>query len=413
MFQVIGILLTSILFVNCSRYVNYLEKKDSKDYQIVLPKEENKVCENIDQDNIVHDSPFTLQEFATLLKIVDKFNFNIAEKGILLTAHQILTRPDATDWSSRTQIHVRIGNKQYHQEYGSFTSLPLYEALKQLEKHSFFNKSLSYYINLANRSLPYKLTMQEGLNRYFESKVQSVSLNNRLKEKYLKLGKPLQKGESFKKSKIYLPNINLKKRTKTKSKEVNPPLFSLSKGFNCSFDAKLYQKGIFLISNKPYQENSFGIIGPNGDYFFMITKKEKTNEPAYKGQEIFGQAPSSISPFCHYKNDGQEFTLMGFNSRDPGQLLYHLYNYQITEAKDPNELLNYIRFPRHQFLTSPSRLLYESHRGSDEQLRYFLSLDFPVYHAEALGTVYTLFTKAQKTTFIGDNRYRTFQSCLN
>lgn len=181
MFHIISFLLASILFVNCSRYVNYLEEKDSKDYQIVLPKEENKVCENVNQDNIVHDSPFTLQEFRTLLKTVDKFNFNIAEKGILLTAHQILTRPDATDWSSRTQIHVRVGNKQYHQEHGSFTSLPLYGALKQLEKYKFFNKNLSYYINLANRSLPYKLTMQEGLNRYFESKVQSSSLNNNLK----------------------------------------------------------------------------------------------------------------------------------------------------------------------------------------------------------------------------------------
>lgn len=313
-------------------------------------------------------------------------------------------RPDATDWSARVQIHVREGKKEYHRDFGNFVDLPLYAALHDLNKGGFLKYSPSSYIARLQKRLPKRVTMQEGFHKFLKTFPQGAESQSI----YFKLNNPLQKGETFKRPEIAIPQNQTPKQLKKVG------LFNIDpeNKFQCSFDGQLYKKGIFLISKSPIQENSFGLVEPNGDYFYAITKKTVDSKIHYKKQIIPGGAPSSLSPFCLHKNDKRELLLLGLNSRDPGQLLYHLYNYKVHETQSPQETINYLNFPRHQFLTGPSRLLYESEKGSEEQLRYFLSLDFPVYHIDNLGLVHAIWTEDNKTTFISDQREEVHQSCI-
>ncbi|MCO4795058.1 MAG: hypothetical protein KC493_15180, partial [Bacteriovoracaceae bacterium] len=67
--------------------------------------------------------------------------------------------------------------------------------------------------------------------------------------------------------------------------------------------------------------------------------------------------------------------------------------------------------PRHLFLQNPNRLLYESEKGSKDQLANFLKLDFPIYHKQNLGLVYGHALVKNKNSFILDHRGRGAQNC--
>jgi hypothetical protein len=75
-------------------------------------------------------------------------------------------------------------------------------------------------------------------------------------------------------------------------------------------------------------------------------------------------------------------------NRDPSQHLKHLFQYEIFNADSFPSLVEYLNFPRHLFLSSPERILYESKRGRKSQLDYLLSMNFPIYHIDTLGNIF-------------------------
>ncbi|MCR9205364.1 MAG: hypothetical protein NXH75_12350 [Halobacteriovoraceae bacterium] len=363
----------SLFLSGCSKYVEYLES--NKQNRIELKKETKSpsFCPLNDTKNLIHNSRFTFQEFPE--NILDSNYFNTFEKGILLTLFQFHVRPDSTDWSSRIQIHAKHGNDNFSNDFGPFNEFPLLSSFETLNKKGYLNKSIKSLVRYSNKNFPKKITIQKGFNQFLKT------LDGQTKElkSLYKLGKPLQVGETYKRTNIVIPKKNLK-NTKNLSQ-----WFLVDKDvsdFNCSFDTGLYKKGIFLITKEEGAENIFGFVDKKGNYFFAVTKKSKASKKSYPSQLIKGIASKSLSPFCEYKNKNKSLILIGLSSRDPGQLLFHLFNYGIYDAQTPSEVHNYLRYPRHQFLTNPSRLLYESKKGTEKQLRYFLSLDFPIYHTE-------------------------------
>ncbi|MCF8059851.1 MAG: hypothetical protein K9K67_11170 [Bacteriovoracaceae bacterium] len=398
------LILLILIVSSCSSYINYIENLTMPEIVYKQPKAKKTFCEKNPTHNIVHSSSFTIDDLNKVFKSNPRLSFE--EKAMLLTFYQFHARPEATDWTSRTQVHVKINEKEYHHDFGPPHKFPLFDALKTLEKEKIFTKKLDFFLKLSNQLLPRKIAIQENFQVFLDENKESYSEDKRILESYFKLGKPLQKGETF-----YRHNLKL-----LKGYESTLPItqeYSLGKNFTCSFDANLYKKGIFLINNKKDYENYFGLLDNSGNYIFFITKKIKANTNSYIGQEFNGTTSPSISPFCVSKDRKKEMILMSLNSRDPGQLLYHLYNYNIQEIDNISEITNFINFPRHQFLTNPSRLLYESSKGSEEQLRYFLSLDFPVYHVENLGAIFGIWNISnQNNTFISDERMDVNQSCL-
>lgn len=108
--------------------------------------------------------------------------------------------------------------------------------------------------------------------------------------------------------------------------------------------------------------------------------------------------------FCFLSGENIQISIVSTFGRDPAQHLFHIMNYDVLESESLHEVREYINFPRHLFLQNPSRLLYESEKGSPEQLASFLTLDFPLYHKQQLGLVFGHAKLNQKTSFILDHR---------
>jgi hypothetical protein len=400
----IKFLLPLFLLFSCSHYINYIEKK--QELELVKTKQAPLWCKSTPKINIIHDDLNTLEE---VNKILPSYDIPITDLGILLSLYQTIVRPDATDWNSRVQLHYKMGKEEFHMDFGPQYKLPFFNALLSLEKKGGTKFTLNYWRRYLNSSLPKRIKLQKKLNEFISLNEAEFLALKSINKRFFRLNKPLQPNETF-----YRPSILFPKRPQySQPQPYSYPIEKKEENFQCSFDSGLYQKGIFLISHNKDSENSFGVIKDNGDYFYAVTKKIYKGFKDSNRQSLFpGQTAQSLNPYCTFKTDLGSVLLMSYNSRDSGQLLYHLYNYGVKEAKSPQDLYSFISYPRHQFLLRPGRLLYESERGNKGQLRYFLSLDFPVYHVKNLGTILGLWSEKKQTTFISDPRVKTNQSCL-
>lgn len=313
-------------------------------------------------------------------------------------------RNDATDWVSRTQLHFKFKGIQINKDFHT-GEYPLISALMEFST----KREIYELINKSNSIFTRKLKVQQKLNHFLENNKSLLKTKKELKDRFFRIKKPLQKGETFTRSKLNLPKV-----IKTsKQSEYRFPLNNQEREVgHCNYDSTLYENGIFLIDEFSYQENIFGLFDKE-NYFLMVNKKQnKLNSKVNVQNHYFpGVSSSSLSPFCVYGPDNSQLITIGFNSRDPGQILYQLFNYKIYDVKTPAELAQYLNFPRHQFLTKPSRLLFESKKGTAKQLDYFLSFNFPVYHVENLGGVNAILEENNKVSFVLDNRVESVQSC--
>ncbi|MDD4976334.1 MAG: hypothetical protein PHY93_18390 [Bacteriovorax sp.] len=92
-------------------------------------------------------------------------------------------------------------------------------------------------------------------------------------------------------------------------------------------------------------------------------------------------------PVCQFNNSLQDIILFSTSGRNPAQHLKHLVSYDISLVDSFQSLEELLKFSRHLFLSNPDRILYESKRGRKSQLDFFLSMNFPIYHVEALGDI--------------------------
>lgn len=393
--------LSLFLSFGCSRYIQYIEKQQRPEITLLEAKDKSPWCEKSPPVNVIHDDPLTIKEFPQYIKNQNK---SIADLGLLFTLYQMLARPDSTDWYSRVQIHVKQGDRHFSRDYSSQHTYPLYSAFRDLKQKKYLTQPISRTIAEANRLFPRKIKVQKELSLYLSRHKDGLKKIPSIKNKFFRLEKPLQYNETYFRDNIELPKDR-------KAKDTPHHLFSLGENFSCNFDSGLYQKGIFLLSDNPQRENVFGLIKSNGDYILILTKKRPENLKRKKYQILPGATSTALNPYCLMRKENQNVVLMGLKSRDSGQLLYHLFNYGVSESENAEDVYEYIKYPRHQFLLKPARLLYESKRGSDKKLRYFLNLDFPVYHADELGLIIGAWSDKKETTFLPDPRTNMNQSC--
>lgn len=411
----IKVLLFSILMgflgSSCSPYIKYLEGSQSKQLSLKQSPKKKLYCEDPPPLNIVHDSEFTQKGFIKIInRLKSRKKYSISELGLLYYLYQMNVRPDATDENSRIQIVIRSKGKLFYRDFFNPDGKNLQSALATLQKEKLVQLSLKQLIKVKEKTFPKKYIVQGKLNEYLESKKTNAAFRKQFNDTFFRLDKPLQKGES------YRSPFKISSRSSGKYSEA-PPLFELKKEGNnlattrCNFDSALYQKGIFLLNQEKSAENIFGLLEHKGDSIFFITRKGIEKEKKISSIHFPGKATSTNAPICFHQTSDITLDLIGFDSRDSGQILYHLFNYGIDSSKSIDAVVEYLIFPRHQFLTNPARLLYESKRGTSSQLTYFLSFDFPVYHVDNLAVVYALFKVNGQRTFIGDTRLETVQSC--
>jgi hypothetical protein len=104
--------------------------------------------------------------------------------------------------------------------------------------------------------------------------------------------------------------------------------------------------------------------------------------------------------------------MVGHNTRDAGQILYHLIKDNVGAIADLSDLQNKIHQARHLFLNNPVRVMIESEKTSSAQLTQLLKLNFPFYHTRSLGKVLTWGEFEKKGSFIIDQRTSDYLTCL-
>ena len=402
--------LAFVPFLNsCSSYVEYLESNNSIEREQYFSKEESqKFCSSNGGINIIYKSPKQVSEFKSIQEQLPQ-KMKLSDIGLLYTIYQSLIRPDSSNWNGRFQFLIKQNGKFSYFDFHS-TDLNFPKAVQTLHQSKISTYRLKELMGLVKKYFPKKLTVHEDFSEFLS--VLNSKLSEEQKKKYYRLGKPLQKGETF----LYKLALHIKT---PKSSYSEPPLFERTSEemkpnkASCNFDISLYDSGIFLIRDQEINENVFALTSDNGDYFIAATSSgpvTKVISPLYLSQI---ETPQFNIPFCRYSDSQKEQVFLAFGQRDSGQILDHLFDYGIHKSKSIYEASEYINYARHIFLTNPSRLLYESQRGSQEEMNSFLSLDFPVYHVKNLGRVYSFLTyKGKPPLFLRDIRAEAAQSCL-
>jgi len=403
--------ITLISFISCSSYINYLKKEEISHIHEINENKTLLFCpqKRRPKYNIVHESEFGKKEFVTIMKSLQTkgHSYSITELGLLYTLYNSFVRPDATNWNSRLQFFVHEKGKSYYYDFHNQRN-NFENAIYTFRKLNLSSLNLKKLLALASIHFPLKLTVQKKFSVYLE-RHQSKLLPNQL-NKYFRLGKALQKGETFHES----PNNYFTKNVKA-SLQKQAPMFKVnnSKKSQCNFDSNLYNSGIFLIHKSTINENLYAIVQDNGDYIMIATNADDMIKSHHNLAQSTVVVPKFNTPLCTYVDKEKSITSMAYQSRDSGQLLYHLNQYQYYNASSLKQLIDYTSYARHLFLTNPPRMLYESKRGTAQELNNFLSLNFPIYHAKVIGLVQSVAKfHGIPVTFVEDDRSKSSQSCI-
>lgn len=327
-------------------------------------------------------------------------------------------RPDIISDDSDVQfVIVNKGKFEFLDfRYGHEDQRPAHNAIHYLYKLLSIEESFKNLLAEYKRIIPKDLYISRSFNQTLMDYQTDIEKNELLSQRFIKAGQILKNGEQF--QRVFWTNKLLDKE-KHKQKKVIPirgllpPNFSRESNvaINCNFDLNLYESSIYLIDRKlEIKKHPFGINLGNELILFGIFQK-----PFIKTENIFDRKNISIPParFCQIKtSEESQINIMSFGSRDPGQQIFNLIEYGIQDSEEIAEIDELLRFARHMFLRAPNRMLYESHRGKEQQLDRILQMNFPIYHIENLGNVWTFNNfKTHYQGFVIEPRQEAFLEC--
>lgn len=389
-----------LIFVtpSCSTYISLIDNAPTG-----LPLKEARPqklsCHN--SDTIASHS---VDDNQTLDAVFAKANLSIEEELILAILQQMAVRPATTSPWARLQVGV-LKNDQwlFYDYYQHAPSKPLWQGLHDLTIRLKL-KPMSYYLKLAEKLFPRTMEIGSPFARYLEKYrvplVEEISAGP-----FFKAGQILKSGESIPSLKwSQLPK--LLKTTKALSPLQVPVFKSQSfeeSNIRCNFDIDLYSKSVYLVRPDPGVNYNVLARTKGKQAFIFISSVELQNPHPIAGSgTLLKQLPAlRPAPICLVDREkGHQLLLTSLKGRDPGQHLYNLLQYSISKASKIEEVETYLAFPRHQFLYEPPRMLYESSRGSANNLESFLRLDFPIYHSPSLGEVWAWGQFIDKSTGI-------------
>ncbi|MBT7610483.1 MAG: hypothetical protein HN576_12055 [Bacteriovoracaceae bacterium] len=413
-----------ILFItsSCGEYFYYTEKKDfNRKYTLKAPKA---YCSTNQQSNkltIAGSSKKAVRIFNDLVTSVPEIKrLSLIELSVMWGLFQLNVRPDLASPTSRLQAMVKIKNKLNYLQFDQHVSkTPYLSGLNYILKRYNSKASLIRIAKLLHKHLPRTIPIDNDFSQFLEKNQTKLQNHDQFKSAFFKASQVIRKGES-------LPKINFKKitlqRDRKKPVRPNTHLFAtkISKDQNiyCNVDLTLYKNNIFLISNEDAPEGlPFSISKKNGDHIILVASNQlQTIMPFKETFNLKGKANGNPMVFCYLKSKQtqNEFSIVSSKGRDPGQFIYHLLNIDLQDSKTLKETQNYINFPRHLFLRSPDRLIYESIKGSEEQLQNYLGLNFPIFHKTHLGRIWihAKLNDSKKSGLLLDRRTEGALACI-
>jgi hypothetical protein len=407
----------SLLISSCANYLYEIDEKKWNKNLIIVQKPP--ICDDFkSRYNFFGENKDSIKVVNDLIN--KKFpNLSIEEAAVFWALLQLKVRPDLFNPTSRFQIFVVKNNKPRYFDFSSknLDATPLLYGLDTfLEK--FSKKSLRKLSRMLMEFEGIQIPIGDGFSEFIQAKKDELKSNPVLYRNYFKAGLELRRGESLPALSYSNMLYTLYKIREDKEYETNSLLFSGTQDsytYECNFDLNLYKKGIYLISQEPHPEGwTIGISDRRGNHIFMVAGNNIGKAvPIGESYFIRPKSPHLSTPkkFCYLKGDKNKMTILSTKGRDPAQYLYHIMNYKILHSNNLEEAQKYINFPRHLFLQNPSRILYESEKGTHEQLDKFLDLDFPLYHKQDLGRVYGHGDIQGKKSFILDHRGPGAVSC--
>jgi len=409
MFKLLPLLL---LFSSCAFFVSRIETPITVDEDLArLAPQVQSYCqaEQPPTLQLVGPAGNSQEVYSQLIKTLPALDF--IDHFALWNLLQFSVRPDQSSPTSRLQVLIHQGEKSYYFDFFSeevSDQYPFLYGIDWILKKFNKKRTLEYYAGILDKNLGQKLKIGKDFENFLVKNIPQIKASPELAPFYFRGSDALKENETS-------PVLNDKEVVKlyraVEKKQkiiINTSLtaFGDAKGNSgkCNYDFNLYDNSIFLIDKVIPIANLYGLSLPDSAFLSSSSQKLNSIQPL-NGLPLFkGVSKVRSSAVCMIENDKNKIWAFSNQSRDPGQHLFHLVRYGLSQAQTTAEVDKLIRHSRHLFLSDPVRLIIESGRSSEEQVENLLKLNLPIYNADKLGNIWAYTRFKDGGRFIIDDR---------
>lgn len=414
--------------MSCSFFIESYDENFVKNDKI-KPIDQTAItyCKKPSSRIYINDNEASQKMFSLFMSNLERKRvLSYIDKVVLWSLLQMNLRPDLSSPSAKLQVLLKINNKEYY--YNSYSlkkkTFPYLNLLSYLLKKFGSQYNLSELATIYDREIPRNMKVSKSLAAFLKENQQKLAKIPLFKKSYIR-------GDETLKEKEGLPFFSVKKtisdyqKSKKKSRyKITSRRFSnFGKETNfvpkCNFDMNLYKDSLFLISKKEIKAHTFGFKDKKNVFMGVSSQRIQNYSPLNKTLAFQGNSNVRSASLCSYQKKsvlGQTLWLVSSNSRDPGQHLYNMQEYELAKVSRISELDTILRFSRHLFLKNPVRLAIESRRSEKSQIQELLKLDIPLYNAKNLGNVWGFYsnanTRKEEGSFLNDSRRQGSLLCL-
>lgn len=398
------LLITLIVTSSCS----YLSKKfesmaENKNPRTPIVLSKKNFCHKNSSLQYISEDEYSLKFYKSLHpSLFENRNISFAQKSIMLAMLELSRRPDQASPYSRFQVYLKLNGKSHYFDFipkkiEDDSKMPYIKGLEILTREFVPNQSLSSLASYMDSVIPKTINVSLEFENFLRENQKDLLKNETLTNRFFKGDEVLTKYENF--ERINYKNIvenyylasskDADYETQRKSLDAN---ISKKETFkvNCNYDLEKETTLTDELMNADLKKTHY--IGlSEGDNFFLAVSSGNLIRPfktSKMGYYMKTKPTRSPLPICEFKGQNQEIVLFSSDGRNPIQHLQHLEAYEIDQVDSVVALNELLSFSRHLFLSAPERILYESKRGRKAQLDFFLEMNFPIYHVEALGNIF-------------------------
>jgi hypothetical protein len=412
-----------LLFISCARFIDLIEPDDPigpTDRTNVTPPDRG-TCE-LNEVQFFNKDKKNLSEYQNFIKRIPKSiraSLNLIDHAILYSLHQLQMRADIVTPNAEIKIlQINQLNAQldrFSAKTDSKSSFSYLYGLEQLIK-KYQRPALGWYFDLIEQFYPLSTPVLAPMASFLEQHAEQLISMATKSKKFVRGDDPLREGERLKR----LPFKGLYQKYRSQNKQIVQPEKDLTKfeidrqrSMACNFNMQQYQKNIYDRYEQTVHSYSFGL--KQGNQIILIVVDSHIEQIQFLSSELDFFLSGTVdrgAAFCRFESGLGQFWMASLKGKDPAQYLAHLVQYDLFKVENSAQFDQLINFPRHLVLQDPLRIVYESRRGSQRQLKEFLKMNIPVYHSPSLGEIIGVYSLNKRPyRFVIDQRSSAGLSC--
>lgn len=392
--------LTSCAFIT-NKFEAMTQKKKEK---VTTISNKKNYCPANSKVQFISEDEFSLKFYKSLNPaIYENKNITFIEKSVMLALLEMSRRPDEASPYSRLQVYLKLNGKNYYYDFrpknlADDTKMPFLKGLDFLTQKFAPHKSLLSIATQLDTVIPQGIGVSLEFENFLKENRKDLAKNDVLAERFFKGDEILTKYETFNRV-SYKSTVEqyLNGFSKTVDYEYDKNGLTANKSkkenyeTNCNYDLAKETSLRDEIMSADQKKSHYIAMSDGEDYFLAVSSTTlfRPFKTTPKMGYFMKSRPAAFPlPICEFKGKNQEIVLFSSEGRNPVQHLQHLEAYEIDQVDSAFTLNELLGFSRHLFLSNPDRILYESNRGRKAQLDFFLEMNFPIYHVEALGNIF-------------------------